>query len=231
MRLDQRLLADVDQDHGLPQDVLLELVVKLDEEPELAEKFKQAFRLLSATLASMHMSDDYKPYITALGRVAHIKPLAEIFVNLPEFLHDAEPQNLEKTMLLGPFFRISPLQAEVARQYFCNAKTKSAVAIRDATNALQLATRALQEQLAQIVTALCKTSDQVRSRVLEFFAKIINANKKRVAINADHKTVSSDGFMINMTAVLNRLCEPFMDASFTKVCCPPARVCRVLRLI
>ncbi|KAF8541369.1 ubiquitin elongating factor core-domain-containing protein [Trichophaea hybrida] len=217
VRLDQRLLTDPEDDRGLPQEVLLELLNKLNEEPDLVDKFKQAFRMLSATLGTMHMSDNYKPYINALGRIAHLKPLAGIFVNLPEFLSDAEPQDLEKAMLLGPFFRISPVQVDVSRQYFSNAKAKSGVVIRDATNALRMASKALQEELAQIVTALCRTSDQVRSRVLEFFAKAINANKKRVAINVDHTTVASDGFMINMTAVLSRLCEPFMDASFSKI--------------
>lgn len=34
----------------------------------------------------------------------------------------------------------------------------------------------------------------------------------------DQATVASDGFMLNINAVLNKLCEPFMDASFSKVC-------------
>jgi ubiquitin conjugation factor E4 B len=215
--LDQRLLADSEDDRGIPQDVLVEWLGKFDEEPELVDAFREAFRLLSAKLATMSMCDNYKPYITALGRIAHLKPLADIFVNLPEFLRDAEPQDLEKVMLLGPFFRISPAQPEVSRQYFANAKSQAAVVTRDATNALRMASKSLQEQLAQITTALCKTSDQVRNRVLQFFAKVLNANKKRVALHVDRTTVSSDGFMANIAAVLTRMCEPFMDASFSKI--------------
>lgn len=218
--LDQRLLADPDVDQGLPQEVLMELLSKLDEEPDLVESFQNAFRTLSATLGKMHMSDNYKPYTHALGRIATLKPLAEIFVNLPEFLSDAAPRDLEQTMLMGPFFRISPVQVEVSKQYFSGAKSKSAAVLRDTTNALRMASKALQEELAQIVTALCKTSDQVRSRVLDFFAIVLNANKKRTAINVNHLTVASDAFMINVTAVLSRLCEPFMDSSFSKVKCP-----------
>lgn len=215
--IDKRLLADPEYDQGLPQEVLVEFVGRFDEEPELIDHFKAAFRRLSADLAPLHMSDNYKPYINALSRIAHLKPLAEIFVSLPEFLQDAQPQDMEKVMLLGPFFRISPLQKEVSRQYFSSAKTKTQVALRDATSALRMAAKSHQEQLASIVTAFCKTSDQVRSRVLEFFAKILNANKKRVAINVDHNTVTSDGCILNMTAVLTRLCEPFMDESYSKV--------------
>jgi ubiquitin conjugation factor E4 B len=197
--------------------VLQELVSKFDEEPELITPFQDAFKNLSAKVAEMNMSDNYKPYINALGRISHMKPLAEIFINLPEFLADVEPFKLEKAMLLGPFFRISPVQPDVAKQYFSNAKNQSAVVIRDATNALRMAMKAQQDQLAQIVTALCKASPSARSRVLEFFAKVLNANKKRAAINYDRQEVASDGFMLNITAVLTRLCEPFMDASFSKV--------------
>jgi ubiquitin conjugation factor E4 B len=217
VRLDHLLLIDSEDEGGLPQGVLLEFVTKFEEEPELVERFKDTFRLWSSHLGMLSMNDNYKPYINALGRIAHIKPLAEIFVNMPEFLRDVLPHDIERAMLLGPFFRISPLQPEASSQYFSNAKPKTDVNIRDATSALRMATRALQEQLAQIVTAFCKISDHVRSRVLSFFAKVINANKKRAAINVDHSSVASDAFMINISAVLNRLCEPFMDASFSKV--------------
>ncbi|KAI5792948.1 ubiquitin elongating factor core-domain-containing protein [Pyronema domesticum] len=217
VRLDERLVHDSENDRGLPQEVLQELVSKFDEEPELITSFQDAFKNLSAKVAEMNMSDNYKPYINALGRISHMKPLAEIFINLPEFLADAEPFKLEKAMLLGPFFRISPVQPDVAKQYFSNAKNQSAVVIRDATNALRMAMKAQQDQLAQIVTALCKASPSARSRVLEFFAKVLNANKKRAAINYDRQEVASDGFMLNITAVLTRLCEPFMDASFSKI--------------
>lgn len=217
VRLDQWLIADLEDDQGLPQDILLEWVSKLGEEPELAERFEEAFQIMSATLATMNMCDDYKVYISALNRIAHIKPLAEIFVNLPGFLCDAEPQDLEKVMALGPFFRISPLQAEVSKQYFSNGREKAPVTIRDATDGLRMASKSLQEQLAQIMTALCKTSDQSRGRVLEFFAKVINANRKRAALHVDHATVSSDGFMVNISAVLTRLCEPFMDSAYSKI--------------
>lgn len=36
-------------------------------------------------------------------------------------------------------------------------------------------------------------------------------------MQVDPNTVSSDGFMFNITTCLDQLCEPFMDASFTKV--------------
>ena len=122
---------------------------------------------------------------------------------------------------MGPYFSISPLLNEASLHYFSNAKSRSATEIRDTTKALQMATKALQEELAVIVTVFCKTSDLARSNVLNFFAKILNANKKRMALNVDRAAVSPDGFMLNVNAVLTKMCEPFMDASFSKVIgCP-----------
>lgn len=184
----------------------------------MATKFQFAMRLLSVNLSYMNITDNYKPYIAALGRIAHTKPLAELFVNLPEFLKDAEPQHLEKVMILGPYFRLSPLQPEAANHYFSNAKAKPANVVSQASDALRMTGQTLQDDLAQIMTALCKTSENARGKVLDFFAKVLNANHKRVAMHVDHKTVASDGFMVNVAAVLNRLCAPFMDSSFSKVC-------------
>lgn len=217
VRLDLRLQADQHDDAGLPQEVLYELVNRFDEEPELSAKFQIAMRSMSMYLSLLNMTDNYKPYIDALGRIAHIKPLAELLVNLPEFLADGKPQDLEKVMTLGPYFRLSPLQPEAANHYFSNAKSKPANVISAARDALGMASQGLQGDLAQIMTALCKASENARGKVLDFFAKVINANHKRVAMHVDHKTVASDGFMVNITAVLSRLCTPFMDFGFSKV--------------
>ncbi|TGZ80428.1 hypothetical protein EX30DRAFT_396422 [Ascodesmis nigricans] len=215
--LAQRLVADMTDDKGLPQEVLIEFVNRFDEEPDLIGKFKTAFVTLSVQLSQMNMTDNYKAYVHALGRIAHIKALAEMYVNMPHFLHAGEPQNLELFTLLGPYFRISPTQPPVYQTYFANAKAKPPVSIREAQHALRMSARTLQNDLFQIVTQLCKTSEGVRGRVLDFFATVINANKKRAAMQVDYKKVASDGFMLNISAVLGKLCEPFMDSSFSKI--------------
>lgn len=45
----------------------------------------------------------------------------------------------------------------------------------------------------------------------------MNSNHKRRAIQVDPKEVASDGFMMNITVILDHLCEPFMDSTFSKV--------------
>ena len=53
--------------------------------------------------------------------------------------------------------------------------------------------------------------------MLDWFALTVNKNHKRRALQVDSRAVSSDGFMFNVTVCLVQLCEPFMDATFSKV--------------
>ena len=75
-----------------------------------------------------------------------------------------------------------------------------------------------QADLLDIVNHFIKTGGkESRDKMLDWFALVINANHKRRAMQVDQKLVSSDGFMINITVCLDQLCEPFMDATFSKI--------------
>jgi ubiquitin conjugation factor E4 B len=124
---------------------------------------------------------------------------------------------IEKNTILGPFFKISPLQPEVTTVYFAGPRTMDKGRIQTSQSALQMTLGAHQDDLRAIVNAFIRASPQARNKVLDWFAYIMNANHKRRAIQVDPKEVSSDGFMINVTVILDTLCEPFMDSTFSKV--------------
>jgi ubiquitin conjugation factor E4 B len=124
---------------------------------------------------------------------------------------------IEKHTLLGPFFRISPLQAEVTKVYFAGPKTMDKGHIKTSQNALRLTLKAHQKDLIEIINAFVRASTTSRNRTLDWFAYIVNSNHKRRAMQVDEKEVSTDGFMMNVAVVLDELCEPFMDAGFTKI--------------
>jgi ubiquitin conjugation factor E4 B len=75
----------------------------------------------------------------------------------------------------------------------------------------------LNSDLLDVINHLIRASKNARERVLDWFATALNSNHKRRAMQVDPRTVSSDGFMFNLTTCLDHLCEPFMDASFSKV--------------
>lgn len=74
-----------------------------------------------------------------------------------------------------------------------------------------------QTDLRTIVNAFVRASPLAKNKILDWFAYIMNVNHKRRAIQVDPREVSSDGFMMNVTVILDCLCEPFMDSTFSKV--------------
>lgn len=150
-------------------------------------------------------------------RIVSNKPLARLLINSPQFLPtDVQAHTIETTSLLGPYFKLSPLQvtyksyqsasyftnAQQSRTtdlYFSGVKSRTATALADATRALRMTlqtaqvtdlilqflfmlTYFLKDQLFQIVNSLIRVSSETRSRVLDWFARTINLNTKRTAM-------------------------------------------------
>ena len=149
--------------------------------------------------------------------MAQFPKLVTAVAEHPLFLMAQSAPGIEKHTLLGPFFRISPLQPEVTKEYFAAPKTMDKRHIQTSQEALRLTLQGHQRDLLDITNLFVRASPESRNRTLDWFAHIVNSNHKRRAMQVDHKSVSSDGFMMNVTVVLDGLCEPFMDTTFTKV--------------
>ncbi|RMZ77527.1 hypothetical protein DV737_g4315, partial [Chaetothyriales sp. CBS 132003] len=216
--LADHLLADPDDDDGVDQDFLTEAVARFDQDDSIAAVFVAAVEEHSRRLAAKTMDSDYQRYTAVLRQLVRFKPLAAALTESSVFVDNSLPAaGLESKTLLGPYFALSPLQSEVSKQYFVGPKTMDPARIRNSQQALQLALRAHQTALGEIINPLLRASDAARHRVLDWFALCVNANHRRRAMRVDMRTVSSDGFMVNVNTVLNTLCEPFMDATFSKI--------------
>jgi ubiquitin conjugation factor E4 B len=101
--------------------------------------------------------------------------------------------------------------------YFSSPKTRDQGFILNSQRSLRMTQQMLSSDLLDVINHLIRASKDAREKVLDWFAAALNINHKRRAIQVDPKTVSSDGFMFNITTCLDQLCEPFMDAAFTKV--------------
>ena len=101
--------------------------------------------------------------------------------------------------------------------YFSSPKTRDKSSIIQSQNALRMTLQTHQNDLLEIVDSIIRTGKEAREKMLDWFALCVNLNYKRRAMQVDQKTVSSDGFMINITACLDQLCVPFMDAKFSKI--------------
>lgn len=153
----------------------------------------------------------------ALKLYSKFPPLLDALARHPTFKMSQSAPGIEKHTILGPFFRISPLQTEVTKTYFAGPRSISREAVKNAQSALQITLTTHQLDLKDIVNAFVRASIDTRNKLLDWFAYIMNVNHKRRAIQVDPKEVASDGFMMNITVILDYLCEPFMDTTFSKI--------------
>ncbi|KAI0431363.1 ubiquitin fusion degradation protein 2 [Xylaria sp. FL1042] len=219
------LLRNHDNEDGLCLDFFTEAVSRIAEDDTVAPMFTEALVIMSSRLAKMTMNDDYKPYINCLVTYSRFPPLLDALARHPNFQvqpkQGATKEELalatETDTILGPFFRISPLQTEVTKTYFTNPRTIDPGHVKSSQTALQMTLKAHQGDLIGIINAFVRASPAAKNSTLDWFAFGLNSNHKRRALQVKATEVASDGFMVNVTAVLDKLCEPFMDSTFSKI--------------
>ncbi|KAF4977567.1 hypothetical protein FZEAL_5938 [Fusarium zealandicum] len=211
------LLKGVLDDGGLCFNFIQEAIKRFDDDEAFPGLFNDAMVQISSRLGTMSMDDDYKPYIQALMTYTRFPPLIVNLAKHPCFNMAQSASGIEKHTLLGPFFRISPMQGEVIKSYFPGPRTLDKGRIANSQDALRMVLRTHQDDLFGIVNAFIRAGADTRSRTLDWFAYIMNTNHKRRALQVDPREVASNGFMVNVTAILDRFCEPFMDNDFSKV--------------
>ncbi|KAL8831689.1 MAG: hypothetical protein Q9170_005185 [Blastenia crenularia] len=212
------LLLDSEDDRGVCHDFLVEAISRFSEDETVEPALVNAVEDLSRQLAKKTMNDDYKSYVLALRRLIRYPAIVKAIAQSPLFLPlSTSASDLEATTLLGPFFAISPLQADITTDFFSSPKTRDRAFITNSQQSLRMSLNTHQQDLLDIVNHIVKSDKSARDRMLDWFAVCVNKNHKRRALQVDKKLVSSDGFMINITVCLDQLCEPFMDAQFSKI--------------
>ncbi|KAI2616310.1 ubiquitin conjugation factor E4 [Hypoxylon sp. NC1633] len=219
------LLRNHDNEEGICMDFLNEAVSRIHEDDSVAPLFTEAMDKMSRKVATMTMNDDYRPYINCLLTYARFPALIEALAKHERFrvnvTTDMTKERIatatETETILGPFFRISPLQAEVTKTYFASPRTIDAGHVKSAQKALQMTLKSHQDELTNVITTFIRTGEFSRNRTLDWFAFAVNVNHKTRALQVKPTEVASDGFMVNLTAVLDQLCQPFMDATYTKI--------------
>lgn len=211
------LLKGVQDENGLCFNFIQEAIKRFDDDEAFPALFNDAMVQISSKLGTISMDQDYKPYIQAMLTYTRFPPLIVNLAKHPTFTMAQSAAGIEKHTLLGPFFRISPLQNEVIKSYFPGARGLDKGRIANSQDALRMVLRTHQDDLFAITNAFIRAGQETRSRTLDWFAYIMNSNHKRRALQVDPREVASNGFMINVTTILDRFCEPFMDMDFSKV--------------
>lgn len=236
------LLRQHDNEDGICLDFFSEAVSRIPEDDTVAAIFTDAMDIMSKRLAKMTMNDDYKPYMNVrplnlVPPFSHAKqpqclltysrfpPLLQALAKHPSFqVNPTAAMSKEQIALatesqtiLGPFFRISPLQTEVTKTYFASPRTIDPGHVKSSQSSLQMTLKTHQIDLLSIANAFIRSSEEARNSTLDWVAFALNTNHKRRALQHKATDVASDGFMVNLTAILDQLCQPFMDATFSKI--------------
>ncbi|KAL3481639.1 ubiquitin elongating factor core-domain-containing protein [Aspergillus californicus] len=211
------LLLDPEDDKGVDLEFLNEAVKRFDEDESVKPAFIAAVEEMSRELSSMTIGDDYKPYVTALRNLVRHSAIASAITESAFFNASRDSALFEKQTLLGPWFRLSPLEVKSTMSFFSSPKTKDQGSILSAQRSVRMVQELISSDVLDIINHMIRASPDARNKILDWFAAALNINHKRRAMQVDPKTVSSDGFMFNLTTVLDQLCQPFMDASFSKI--------------
>ncbi|XP_041002571.1 probable ubiquitin conjugation factor E4 [Juglans microcarpa x Juglans regia] len=130
---------------------------------------------------------------------------------------------IEMTSILGPFFHVSALpdhaifksQPDVGLQCFSEASTHRQADLSSSFTTIKTVMNNLYDGLAEVLLSLLKNMD-TRENVLEYLAEVINKNSSRAHIQVDPLSCASSGMFVSLSAVMLRLCEPFLDVNLTK---------------
>ncbi|KAF8903108.1 ubiquitin elongating factor core-domain-containing protein [Gymnopilus junonius] len=163
----------------------------------------------------------WRGVISGLEVLVSIKSIASMITRMEEWNpSNASAATFERVSLLGPLCRLGVFAFEwpgIAQTYFSEPEKRSRQDIESTFASFRGTLKSLQTSLFQVFNTLVRASVETREAVLSYFARVVSLNVKRAGMQVDPTTVASDSFMLNMQAVLLRFCEPFMDASYTKM--------------
>ncbi|KAL5615302.1 hypothetical protein BROUX41_005351 [Berkeleyomyces rouxiae] len=215
--LAQHLILHPTDVGGIDDEFLKEAINRFDEVDGLSDVFAEALRIISSQVADMTMESDYRGHLNALLLYSKFPDLLRAVAEHPAFLGVDNANDIQRLTILGPFFNLSPLRTSSVKVFFPSPRTMDKAAISRSQDSMRMTLQALQSDLLGVINAFVRVDTKTRGKTLDWFALIVNKNHKRRAMQYKPEEVSSDSLMVNVTRVLDCLCEPFMDTSFGKM--------------
>jgi len=209
-------------DEKLPFDLVVSLVTVLNEDSEaFATVFSPLLQncLVEACRSRQLTSTQYLAPLRTLTSLVKLRlpngsrPIADLLGSQPQWnpapISPATGLEIVGLSYLGPFLSPSVFPDEdpaVAEEYFkdCTSGTQQQQ-VKTAQSALQPNLELLRTQLHQLFhEALANKAS--RGPLLDWLQAAIARNAKRTQLQANERLVAGDGFMLNLTSVLQKLC-------------------------
>ncbi|OVA12138.1 U box domain [Macleaya cordata] len=188
--------------------------------------FKDLYENLRGSVLKISALGNFQQPLRALRMLISFPNGAKALVNHPWWLPKGAYVNgrvIEMTSILGPFFHVSALpdhtifksEPDVGQQCFSDATTRRPADLLSSFSTIKTVMNNLYDGVGDVLLCLLKNND-TRESVLEYLAEVIKKNSSRAHIQADPVACASSGMFVNLSAVMLRLCEPFLDANLTK---------------
>ncbi|GFY84878.1 U-box domain-containing protein [Actinidia rufa] len=187
---------------------------------------KQLYEDLRGSVLKVSALGNFQQPLRALLFLISFPIGAKSLVNHPWWIPKGAYLNgrvIEMTSILGPFYHVSALpdhtifksQPDVGQQCFSEASTRRPADLLSSFTTIKTVMNNLYEGLAEVLLSLLKNAE-TRENVLEYLGEVINKNSSRAHLQVDPISCASSGMFVNLSAVMLRLCEPFLDANLTK---------------
>ncbi|VFQ68550.1 unnamed protein product [Cuscuta campestris] len=100
-------------------------------------------------------------------------------------------------------------------QCFSDVSTRRPADLLSSFTTIKTVMNNLYDGLTEVLKCLLKNIN-TRDSALEYIALVINKNASRAHIQVDPLSCASSGMFVNLSAVMLRLCEPFLDHNLSK---------------
>ncbi|KAJ0694480.1 putative U box domain, Zinc finger, RING/FYVE/PHD-type, ubiquitin conjugation factor E4, core [Helianthus annuus] len=202
------------------------LVDRLSDYESVEPILKQLYEDLRGIVLKCSALGNFQQPLRALMYLISFPVGARALVNHPWWIPKGAYLNgrvIEMTSILGPFFHVSALpdqsvfkgQPDVGEQCFSESSTRRPADLLSSFTTIKTVMNNLYDGLAEVLRSLLKNTS-TRENVLQYIAEVINKNASRAHIQVDPLSSASSGMFVNLSAVMLRLCEPFLDANSTK---------------
>lgn len=202
-------------------DFLIQILNRSNEEGTILEFLNIFVPTLSILIQNIDLNNPQYPLVLNIFQlILNQKSVASVFTQIDGFkIGDVnqQPSLFETSTILGHLFRLSPLQDSVAQNNFDRTTEKSNLQIKQIGESLQAEHKVLLDRLFFISNKIIRGSETSRNDLLEYFAIIINKNHLRRGDHSDFMKLSSNAFIANISLILIRLSQPFLDPSFSKI--------------
>jgi ubiquitin conjugation factor E4 B len=188
--------------------VLVSAITALCTHKRAAEAVTKQPNFLLPAAGTVQASQQVRPAMPPGGNI--LTMLAGGAGHTPPYLKRSGP-GIEKDTLLGLVLRIG-----VPKN---NASFSPTSILRQSLSAVEQATAQQRRQLKthqnacnQLIVNLIKAGKDARANVMKWFVDALLVNVGASAMRPDPSKVSSSNMLLNMSVVLLKLCEPFVEA-------------------